>query len=192
MGSSVVDVDVDVSLFESFSSILPVVVGRLWECGQPAGRFEVSSAGGGCPSPVVKATRGAGRSLVSRSRVVHRTSFHRRKRDCRRFVAVRSRQFFGWRARWRRQTLLMAVCALERAGGENQRRAEAVCELRRDRRDRSVDRDRGVWRVRGGVVVLVLDLWDVAERGVQPDVVEPADPFDDRALGLFVGTPEAG
>ena len=35
------------SLFESFCSILAPVVGRLWECGQPAGRFEVSSAGRG-------------------------------------------------------------------------------------------------------------------------------------------------
>ena len=40
-------------------------------------------------------------------------------------------------------------------------------------------------------VGLVLGWRDVAERGVQPVVVEPADPFDDRELGLLVGAPDA-
>ena len=40
-------------------------------------------------------------------------------------------------------------------------------------------------------VGLVLGWGDVAERGVQPLVVEPADPLDDRQLGLLVGAPDA-
>jgi hypothetical protein len=54
----------------------------------------------------------------------------------------------------------------------------------------------GVRRVATGVglrrppVGLVLGWGDVAERGVQPLVVEPADPRDDRQFGLLVGAPD--
>jgi len=41
------------------------------------------------------------------------------------------------------------------------------------------------------VELLVLDRWDVAERGVQAGVVVPADPLDDRELGLLLGAPHA-
>jgi hypothetical protein len=36
-----------------------------------------------------------------------------------------------------------------------------------------------------------LDGWDVAERGVQPFVVEPADVLDDGELELWAGAPDA-
>ena len=45
--------------------------------------------------------------------------------------------------------------------------------------------------LRRSPVSLVLGWGDVAERGVQPLVVEPADPLDDRQLGLLVGAPDA-
>src|ERR687887_161808 len=69
----------------------------------------------------------------------------------------------------------------------NPRRIEAIWGPRRKHRDRSVARNRRF----GAVALLELDRWDVAERRVQPAVVEPADVFDDRELELAAGAPDA-
>src|SRR5919197_5372610 len=69
----------------------------------------------------------------------------------------------------------------------NPRRIEAIWGPRREHRDRSVARNRRF----GAVALLELDRWDVAERRVQPAVVEPGDPFDDRELELAAGAPDA-
>ena len=67
------------------------------------------------------------------------------------------------------------------AGGEidadrrDATRCEPVCGVRGERRERSVDRNGRVERDLGGVALLELDGRDVAERAVQPVVVEPAD-----------------
>ena len=67
------------------------------------------------------------------------------------------------------------------------RRVEAICGPRREHRDRSVARNRGL----RGVRVLELGRRDVAERLVQPVVVEPADVLDDGELELGAGAPDA-
>jgi hypothetical protein len=46
-------------------------------------------------------------------------------------------------------------------------------------------------RDRGVVALFELDWRDVAERGVQPVVVEPRDPGDGRELDLRLGAPDA-
>jgi len=66
-----------------------------------------------------------------------------------------------------------------------------VCGSRGDRRDRSVERNRRVQRDLGGVALLDLDRWEVAERAVQADRVEPRDPRDGPMLELCSGAPDA-
>jgi hypothetical protein len=62
-------------------------------------------------------------------------------------------------------------------------RVEAICGLRREHRDRSVARNRGLRRVE----LFELGGREVAERLVQPLVVEPADVLDDRELEVRFG-----
>ena len=68
-------------------------------------------------------------------------------------------------------------------------RVEATCGARRERRDRSVARNRR--RRRRGGALFELDGWDVAERFVEPVVVEPADALDDGELELAAVAPDA-
>jgi hypothetical protein len=80
--------------------------------------------------------------------------------------------------------LNLVVCVL---GGVESARCEAFCGSRREARDRSVVRNRGS----RGVRLLELDRWHVAERLVQPAVVEPADVLHDGELELAAADPDA-
>ena len=88
-------------------------------------------------------------------------------------------------SRQARSSVLRRVARLSQIGPSDGVMRSSRCDRERLRR---ADRRGGRGR---RLQLFVLARRDVAERGVQPDVVKPADPFDDRELGLLVGAPDA-